>query len=109
MSMTAAVRQNPFFTLLLLEIILMDKLDSISTVPQLEMPGLFIHGTDDVIVLSLMAEQLYATTPELKRSCLGSGAGQFGLYKPGKELYLRAIATFGKATSTERLYPHLVS
>ncbi len=93
-SMTAAVRQNPLFKLLPLEIILTDKFDSIAKVPQLQMPTLFIHGTDDVIVSSLMAEQLFAAAPEPKQLHLVAGAGHFGLYKPGKESYLRAIAQF---------------
>ena len=93
-SMTAAVRQNPLFKLLPLEIILTDKFDSISKVPQLKMPVLFIHGTDDVVVSSLMAEQLYATAPEPKQLHLVPGAGHFGLYRPGKDSYLRAIQAF---------------
>lgn len=93
-SMTAAVRQNPLFKLLPLELILTDKFDSLSKVPQLQLPVLFIHGTDDVIVSSLMAEQLYAAAPEPKQLHLVPGAGHFGLYKPGKDSYLRAIAEF---------------
>ncbi len=93
-SMTAAVRQNPLFQMLPLELILTDKFDSITKVPQLTLPSLFIHGTDDVIVSSLMAEQLYAAAPEPKQLHLVPGAGHFGLYKPGKDSYLRAIATF---------------
>ena len=92
--MTAAVRQNPLFKLLPLEVILTDKFDSIAKVPQLQMPALFIHGTDDLIVSSVMAEQLFSAAPEPKQLHLVTGAGHFGLYKPGKESYLRAIAAF---------------
>ena len=93
-SMTAAVRQNPLFKLLPLEWILTDKFDSISKVHRLQMPSLFIHGTNDVVVAALMAEQLYAAAPEPKQLHLVPGAGHFGLYKPGKDSYLRAIAQF---------------
>jgi len=93
-SMTAAVRQNPLLNLLPLELILTDKFDSLSKVAQLQIPTLFIHGQDDVIVSSLMSEQLYAATPGPKQLHLVAGAGHFGLYKPGKESYLKAIAQF---------------
>lgn len=93
-SMTRAVSLNPFLRMLPLDWILTDKFDSISKISTLQMPVLFLHGVDDVIVSSLMSEQLYAAAPQPKTLHLVPGAGHFNLYKPGENSYLGAIARF---------------
>lgn len=93
-AMTHAVQLNPLLRLLPLDWILTDKFDSLAKLPHLQVPVLFIHGAEDLVVPSWMSEQLYAAAPVPKALHLIPGAGHFRLYRPGADSYLKAIAQF---------------
>ncbi len=101
-SMTRAISLNPFLRMLPMDWILTDTFNSIAKISSIQMPVLFLHGIDDVIVSSLMSEQLYAAAPEPKTLHLVPGAGHFNIYKPGDDSYLGAIARFLTPNTTAR-------
>ncbi|KJH72183.1 alpha/beta hydrolase [Aliterella atlantica] len=63
------------FRLFPVNIILNQHFDSINKVKGLQMPVLFIHGTDDFVVPVDMSKQLYAAAPEPKQLIIVPNAG----------------------------------
>lgn len=55
-------------------LLLTQKFDSLTKVPQLQMPVLFIHGTADEVVPATMSEALYRAAPPAKSLFLVAGA-----------------------------------
>jgi uncharacterized protein len=76
-----------------IEILLTEKFDSISKVESLEMPVLFIHGTEDGIVPVQMSQQLYEQASSPKQLFLVQGGAHVRIYQPGQS-YLEAITKF---------------
>ncbi|NMG18462.1 alpha/beta hydrolase [Brasilonema bromeliae] len=87
-----AYRNN--FKMFPVDIILRQHFDSIRKVPNLKIPVLFIHGTDDVIVPALMSQELYAAAPEPKKLILVPGAAHNNVAQVAPSVYLEAVRSF---------------
>ncbi|NMG06103.1 alpha/beta fold hydrolase [Brasilonema sp. UFV-L1] len=75
-------------------LILTQRFDSIGKVPNLKIPVLFIHGTDDVVIPAFMSQDLYAAAPEPKTLVLVPGAGHSNVAEVAPSIYLQAVRSF---------------
>ncbi|MBW4632356.1 MAG: lysophospholipase [Iphinoe sp. HA4291-MV1] len=87
-----AYRNN--FWMFPVNLILTQRFDSIRRVPNLKMPVLFIHGTDDVVVPAFMSQDLYAAAPEPKKLVLVPGGGHNDIAEVASSVYLQAVQSF---------------
>ncbi|MBP5973965.1 alpha/beta hydrolase [Brasilonema sp. CT11] len=87
-----AYRNN--FWMFPVDLILRQHFDSIRKVPNLKMPVLFIHGTDDVIVPAFMSQDLYAAAAEPKKLILVPGAAHNNVAQVAPSVYLEALRSF---------------
>ncbi|MBW4592052.1 MAG: lysophospholipase [Brasilonema angustatum HA4187-MV1] len=87
-----AYRNN--FWMFPVDIILRQHFDSIRKVPNLKIPVLFIHGTDDVIVPAFMSQDLHAAAPEPKKLILVPGAAHNNVVQVAPSVYLEAVQSF---------------
>ncbi len=71
-----------------------DSLRPIDLVPQLQVPVLLVHGTEDRHTTLLEAEQLYAAIPEPKAFYKVRGAAHVDLHKYAGNKYEQRIVTF---------------
>lgn len=74
--------------------LLTERFDSLSKVRSLQVPVLFLHGSDDSVVPPEMSQQLYEAAPEPKQLFMISGADHVRIYQPGEQSYLKAIQRF---------------
>ena len=94
-SMPAQIKQlRPGLKIFPLELILGSSFNSVDKVRSLQIPVLFLHGTEDSIVNYRMSRQLYYAAPEPKALFYVSGGEHFRLDQPGKNSYLVAIENF---------------
>ncbi|MGD8296465.1 MAG: alpha/beta fold hydrolase [Desulfobacterales bacterium] len=91
-------RQYKFYRLLPLGLITHQRFDSIEKVNRLQVPVLFIHGTDDRTVPPEMSRQLYQRTTSSKQLTLISGGGHNNSASVGGDTYLEAVRDFVYAT-----------
>ena len=77
-----------------LELIVDQKFDSLSKVGRLELPVLFIHGTQDTRVPPEMSSRLYENTVSPKRLKFIDGGGHNNCGTVGGEDYIRTIGEF---------------
>ncbi|KAB8332499.1 lysophospholipase [Scytonema tolypothrichoides VB-61278] len=87
-----AYRNN--FRMFPVDMILKQHFDSIRKVPNLKIPVLFIHGTDDVIVPAFMSQDLYAAASEPKKLILVPGAAHNNVAQVAPSVYLEAVRSF---------------
>ncbi|NJL37395.1 MAG: alpha/beta fold hydrolase [Leptolyngbyaceae cyanobacterium SM1_4_3] len=83
----------------------LDKLqaDSSSGEKPLQMPVLFIHGTADIQVPSIMSEALYAAAPEPKQIWLVPNAGHNDVADVAGAEYLQVVRRFAERASVASL------
>jgi uncharacterized protein len=93
-SMTEVIKHRDWLWMFPVDLLLTQKFDSLSKVPALRLPVLFIHGTADSVVPSYMSQQLYNAAPEPKQLFLVPNAEHFRIYQPGNNSYLQAIDNF---------------
>ena len=93
-SMAETIKHNNLFSLFPIDLLLTQRFNSISKVPYLKVPVLFIHGTDDTVVPFRMSQELYDAAPVPKKLFPIPKAGHFDIYQPSSELYLHAITKF---------------
>jgi len=84
--------------LLPLGLITHQRFDSIEKVNRLQVPVLYIHGTDDRTVPSEMSRQLYQRTTSSKQLLFVSGGGHNNSASVGGDTYLQAVRDFIDAT-----------
>lgn len=84
----------PWFVIFPIDQLLTNRFDSLSKVPHLQMPLLFIHGTADETVPYAMSQTLFAAAPQPKQLFTVPGAGHENLAKLGGETYLQTIRDF---------------
>ncbi|GAB4304831.1 MAG: alpha/beta hydrolase [Oscillatoriaceae cyanobacterium] len=84
----------PWFVIFPIDQLLTDRFDSLSKVPHLQMPVLFIHGTADETVPYAMSQTLFAAAPQPKQLFTVPGAGHENLAKLSGETYLQTIRDF---------------
>lgn len=82
------------FKLFPVNFILNQRFDSINKVKNLQMPALFIHGTDDLIVPVNMSKKLYAATPELKQLIIVPNAGHNDVAEVANLQYFQVVKEF---------------
>lgn len=88
-----AYRTTPF-GFLPIPLLLTQRFDSIDKVPHLQMPSLFIHGTDDGEIPADMSEQLYEAAPPPKRLWLVPNAGHNGLGAVAGSAFFEVVGKF---------------
>jgi uncharacterized protein len=93
-SMSDIARWRGFSWLLPIDLLLTQKFDSIAKVRSLQIPVLFVHGTEDEVVPFEMGQRLFATAPAPKYLHVIPDAGHTRLLKPGDRSYLKAIGRF---------------
>lgn len=74
--------------------LLHQRFDSISKVPQLQMPVLFIHGLADTQVPASMSQALYQASPHPKQLYLVPMAGHNNVADTAGDEYLRVVQQF---------------
>lgn len=74
--------------------LLHQRFDSIEKVAALQMPVLFIHGTEDARVPASMSQVLYDTAPEPKQLYLVPGAGHNDVAKTAGADYMQVVQQF---------------
>ena len=99
-SMEDAVRHETFLKFFPIDLLLTERFDSISKIRSLQIPVLFLHGSDDTVVSPEMSQRLYAAAPEPKQLFLIPGAEHVSIYRPGAGSYLKAIQRFVEAIAT---------
>jgi len=75
-------------------LLLHQKFDSLSKVPQLKMPILFTHGTADCMVPAWMSEVLFAASAEPKQLLMVPDADHIHVREAGGDRYHETIAQF---------------
>lgn len=84
------------FRLFPVDLILNQRFDSINKVKDLQIPVLFIHGTDDLVVPVIMSQQLYAAAPELKQLVIVPNAGHNDVAEVAGLQYFQAVQKFAR-------------
>ena len=84
-------RVMPKYRIFPIELIVNQRFDSINKVPQLQVPVLYIHGTDDSFVPHYMSRELYEQTGSSKQLKLILGGGHNNSAAVGGEEYLKAV------------------
>jgi pimeloyl-ACP methyl ester carboxylesterase len=82
------------------DLLLTQRFDSIDKVRSLSVPVLFIHGTADTVVPSVMSQQLYAATPAFKQLLLVPGAGHNNVMEVAGSQYLQTVQNFVRQVRT---------
>ncbi|MBE9178415.1 alpha/beta fold hydrolase [Oculatella sp. LEGE 06141] len=90
------------------DVLLHQRFDSIRKVRSLQLPVLFIHGTQDVDVPHTMSEALYEATPSPKQLHLAPGAGHNDVADVMGDDYLRLIEAFAAQTSLSSVAPNKI-
>ena len=80
--------------------LLTERFDSLSKLPRIHLPVLFIHGTADQIVPTFMGERLYEAANPPKRLVLIAGGHHEDSAKIGGELYSASVSAFLKTGET---------
>jgi uncharacterized protein len=79
------------FLIFPVDLILNQRFNSLSKVPSLQMPILFIHGTADRLIPAHMSQTLFDAAPEPKQLLLVAEAGHHNVGELGGEQYFQAI------------------
>ncbi len=88
------VASRNLFSMFPVNLILTQRFESIKKVPNLKVPVLFIHGTDDLTVPAFMSQDLYAAAPNTKKLLLVSGAGHNNVAEIARCEYFQAVQSF---------------
>lgn len=91
------------FGLFPVDLILTQQFESITKVPRLQVPVLFIHGTADTTVPSFMSQNLYNAAPESKQLLLVPGAGHNNAAEFAPSQYIRTVKSFLQQFSDSQL------
>jgi pimeloyl-ACP methyl ester carboxylesterase len=93
-SIADMARQMPKYRIFPISLILHQRFDSINKVDRLQVPVLYLHGTDDRFVPPQMSRELYNRTASLKRIKLIVGGGHNNSAAVAGDEYLRAVGDF---------------
>ena len=93
-TMADAIGHRSLLQLFPIDWLLTERFDSLSKVRSLQVPVLFLHGSDDSVVPPEMSQQLYEAALEPKQVFVISGADHVRIYQPGEQSYLKAIQRF---------------
>ena len=87
-------RVMPKYRMLPIDLIVNQRFDSINKVAQLQVPVLYIHGTDDTLVPHEMSRELFKRTASPKWLKLILGGGHNNSAAVGGKNYLKAVREF---------------
>jgi hypothetical protein len=93
-SIADMARRIPKYRIFPIELIVHERFDSIKKVSRLQVPVLYIHGTDDKLVPHEMSRELYKCTTSAKQLKLISGGGHNNSASVGGDEYLQAVRNF---------------
>jgi uncharacterized protein len=96
-SFTSAVEmasRNWWTVLFPIHLLLTQRFDSIDRVPQLHLPTLYIHGTDDDRIPFEMSQRLFQATRSPKQLKLFPGAGHNNVAQVGGAVYSQLVQDF---------------
>lgn len=85
-----------------IDLLLTQKFDSITQVPSLKMPVLYIHGLEDTRVPAAMSQALYDASPEPKQLYWVPDAGHNNVAQVAGSAYLKKIQTFVQSLHARR-------
>lgn len=93
-SMTDMAQRVTFLRFFPVQTLITEHFDSITKIKSLQVPVLFLHGTNDDIVPYEMSQTLHAAAPTPKDLFLIPDGSHFQIYKPGELSYLKAMERF---------------
>ena len=93
-SMRAMADTRPMYRFFPIDLILNQNFNSISKVGHIQIPVLYLHGTDDRLVPHSMSQQLFDRTLAPKWLVFIGGGGHNNSGRVGGKLYLDAISSF---------------
>ncbi len=93
-SIADMARLIPKYRIFPLELIVNERFDSLEKVSRLQVPVLYIHGTDDKLVPPEMSRELYKRTASSKQLKLIPGGGHNNSAVVGGDEYLQAVKNF---------------
>ena len=76
------------------DLLIHQRFDSIAKVRSLVVPVLYIHGTADDFIPSVMSQRLYEATPAKKQVVLIPNGGHNNNASTNEPLYLNSIRSF---------------
>jgi len=93
-SIADMARRTPKYRFFPIDLIVQERFDSLEKVSRLEIPVLYIHGTDDKLVPPEMSSELYKRTASSKQLKLIPGGGHNNSAAVGGDEYLQAVRNF---------------
>lgn len=102
-SIREVIAHRNSFGMFPVELILTQKFESITKVPRLQVPVLFIHGTTDMTIPSFMSQKLYNATPKSKQILLVPGAGHNDVADVAPSKYIETVRSFLQQPSPSQL------
>ena len=93
-SIADMARRIPKYRIFPIDLIVHERFDSIEKVSQLQIPVLYIHGTDDKLVPPEMSRELYKRTASSKQLKFIPGGGHNNSASVGGDEYLQAVKNF---------------
>ena len=93
-SIADLARRMPKYRIFPIELIVRQRFDSLEKVSQLQVPVLYIHGTNDQLVPHEMTRELYQRTSSPKKLKLILGGGHNNSASVGGAEYLNAVREF---------------
>jgi len=100
-SIADMARKTPQYRLFPLDLIVHQRFDSINKVSRLQVPVLYLHGTNDRVVPPKMSQELYQETASHKQLKFIAGGGHNNSAAVGGEAYLQAVRGFIENRSFE--------
>ena len=94
-------RVIPKYRIFPIGLIVNQRFESIKKVEHLQVPVLYIHGTEDTFVPHEMSRELYNRTASPKQLKLILGGGHNNSAAVGGEEYLRAVRSFVERRTAE--------
>ncbi|MEA5569764.1 alpha/beta hydrolase [Calothrix sp. UHCC 0171] len=93
-SVRNVIAARKLFPIFPVNLLLKERFDSIEKVPQLKVPILIIHGTEDATVPAFMGQTLYAVAPQPKELILVAGADHNNVGQTAPSQYIKAVQSF---------------
>lgn len=93
-SIADLAREIPKYRFFPLDLIVHQRFESIKKVDRLQVPVLYLHGTDDRLVPPEMSRELFRHTASAKRLKFITGGGHNNSAAVGGDEYLRAVKNF---------------
>ncbi|MGD2023802.1 MAG: alpha/beta fold hydrolase, partial [Desulfobacterales bacterium] len=93
-SIADMARRMPQYRIFPIELIVHQRFESVAKVSRLQVPVLYIHGTDDKLVPHEMSRELYKRTASFKQLIFIRGGGHNNSAAVGGDEYLQAVRNF---------------